>query len=306
MRLCVLIPAHAPWHVIELTVGTFLKHHRSDEIDIHVGVHSNLCDYTKDHRMFEDLRGIAQIHMVDEIDWKNHNESVYRYSTMHAKNLHHLIKHAAYYSFDRLVILDHDLWVKGPFVTEFVAKYPSADLIGAAMNDVSTMKEFTTEKGQVLYSLPKISIWHAILTRKLFDKLMEHPVAIYPRVLNDQERPKYFQAYGAERDLPVFVDTFADVLHRTRFEWELNHQFIPETDFSKKVRHFSGSSFNYGVRLLGERYNGRMSESLELFSKQLPKGLEPFRMKMEIAKRGGHGHRGNKSPHHRKNMGASL
>lgn len=278
MRLCVVIPAHAPWHVVELTLGSFLRTHQTYEIDVHVGVHANFCHYTSDYQMFKDLRGIAQIHMVEEIDWGAHNESMFRYSTMHAKNLENLLRHAAYYDFDRLVILDHDLFVKRPFVSECLLRFPEADLVGSAFDDLTELREFKTENGQFLYALPKISVWHVILTRKLFDKIMADPRVIYPRMLSDEERMRYFPFYETPKDLPVFVDTFADVFHKTRFIWDLKHELVPTPEFDAWVQHYSGSSFNYGFRILGsERYNGRMVASQDLFKKEFPYGLEPYR-----------------------------
>lgn len=265
---------------MELTIGSFLKQHPEHEIDIHVGVHLNFCHYTHDYRMFEDLRGIAQIHMVPEIDWAQHGDSMYRYSTMHAKSLENLIHHAAYYQFDRLVILDHDLHIKGPFVSECLKRYPDADIVGAAFEDASELREFLTGYGQMLYALPKISIWHVVLTRRAFDKIMEDPRVVYPRILEGDDRVQYGSPYKADKDFPIFVDTFADVFHRCRYHWGLSHGLVESAQFDQWVKHYSGSSFNYGSRLLGiERYTGRMQESLDLFQKEFPEGLAPFRAK---------------------------
>ncbi len=307
MRICVIIPAHAPWHVVELTVGTFLKHHSSHDINMHVGVHLNFCDYTKDYRMFKDLRGIAQVHMTEEINWKAHNDSVYRYSTMHAKNLENLIIHAAYYDWDRIVILDHDLLVKEPFVDKIVKKYPYADIVGAVMSEGLT--EFKTSSQQDLYCVPKLSVWHTVLNRKAFDKIMEDPRVIYPRILPSPEKEEYARIYGAKKNLPFFVDTFADVLHRARHQWDLKTVLLKEPDFAEWVRHFSGSSFNYGYRLLGNaRYEALMAESQEHFKNELPDGLEPFRTptKQKKAPRRRDVHSRHKGPHGRADVGASL
>ncbi len=307
MRICVIIPAHAPWHVVELTVGTFLKHHSAHDINMHVGVHLNFCDYTKDYRMFKDLRGIAQVHMIEEINWKAHNDSVYRYSTMHAKNLENLIIHAAYYDWDRIVILDHDLLVKEPFVDKIVKKYPYADIVGAVMSEGLT--EFKTSNQQDLYCVPKLSVWHTVLNRKVFDKIMEDPRVIYPRILPSPEKEEYSRIYGAKKNLPFFVDTFADVLHRARHQWDLKTVLLKEPDFAEWVRHFSGSSFNYGYRLLGNaRYEALMAESQEHFKNELPDGLEPFRTptNQKKAPRRRDGHSRHKGPHGRADVGASI
>lgn len=284
MKVFVVVAAHAPWHVVELTIGSFLRMHQAHEIDIHVGVHLNFCHYTQDYKMFEDLRGIAQIHMVPEIDWTAHGDSFFRYSTMHARNLENLLHHVAYYKFDRLVILDHDLFIKRPFFNECMLRYPEADLIGAPFSEGAELREFKTDSGEWFYALPKISVWHAILTRRTFDKIMEDPRVIYPRMLSNEEKPEYFKTYGAKKDLPVFVDTFADVFHKVRHSWGLKHELVAASEFDGWVQHYSGSSFNYGFRLLGgPRYTARMDQSSELFKKEFPEGLEPYRTKKRSA-----------------------
>lgn len=307
MKILVLVPVHAPWHVAELTIGSFLKHHRHHDVDVHVGLHLNFCDYTPERQMFEDLRGIAQIHMVEEIDWGAHRNSFFRYSTMHSKNLVNLIIHAAYYNFDRLVILDHDLQVKAPFVDESLTRFPEADLITAPCSDPEIMTESTTDVGQQIYFLPKGSVWHTVLTRKAFDKIMENPLIIYPRMLEGAEKEDYSKTYGIKKDLPVFVDTFADVLHKARHGWNLTHGFITPTQFAQWVRHFSGSSFNWGLTLLGnERYHGRMQESLKLFKQEFPEGLRAFLSKKNGSRRKRNVDSGDQGSHDRKNVGTSL
>lgn len=307
MKILAVVPVHAPWHVAELTIGSFLKQHRHHEVDIHVGVHLNFCDYTPERELFEDLRGIAQVHMVEEINWAVHSQSFFRYSTMHAKNLANLIVHAAYYKFDRLVILDHDLHVQAPFVDECVSRFPGADLITAPFNDSVEMKEFTTESGETMFALPKGSVWHSILTRKAFDRVMENPMVLYPKMLESAEKSEYFKAYGIKKDLPVFVDTFADVLHRARYGWNLTRGLIPAAEFAKWVRHFSGSSFNYGLTLLGkDRYHGRMEESLRLFKEEFPEGLRASFVAKKSARRKKHGDSGDQGPHGRKNVASPV
>lgn len=308
MKILVLIPVHAPWHVAELTIGTFLKQHQHHDVEVHVGVHLNFCDYTAEREMFEHLRGLIQIHMVEEINWAQYAESFYRYSTMHAKNLVNLIIHAAYYTFDRLVILDHDLQVKYPFVDECLSRFPGADLITAPCNDPEKMTEATTEKGEQIYVLPKGSVWHTIMNRKAFDKIMENPLVIYPRMLQGTEKEDYFKLYGIKKDLPTFVDTFADVFHKARHGWNLTRGFVPPTDFAKWVRHFSGSSFNWGITLLGnERYHGRMEESIRLFKEEFPEGLRAFLTRKKTApRRKRHGDSGDQSAHGRKDVASPL
>ena len=93
MKICVVIAAHSPSVYTKLTIATLLRTvGKNHDLNIHVGVHSNLSDYTNDLSIFEELKGIAQIHLVDEIDWNLHNRNNYRYSLMHAKNIENILK----------------------------------------------------------------------------------------------------------------------------------------------------------------------------------------------------------------------
>jgi len=68
-KLAVFVAVHTYPEVAKLTIGSFLRAHQAYEIDLHLGCHSNYSDYCKDLGLFKDLRGLAQIHLVDEIDW---------------------------------------------------------------------------------------------------------------------------------------------------------------------------------------------------------------------------------------------
>lgn len=277
MRVMAIIPVHAPPKVAELTIGTLLRNKGNYELDIHVGVHSNYHHYSKDLSLFENLRGIAQIHAVDEIDWVEYNACVYRYSVMHCRNLENLMKAVRHYAFDYLLILDQDLYIKADLVSKCLERHPDADMIGAVFDDVWGLRPFETERGQKLLALPKVSVWHLLLSRSLFDRIIEMPSLIYPRIEDTHDRWDYLTNYGVSEKQPIFVDTFADVLYYARHRWNVRLGSISTEEFSSWVHHYFASSFNYGYRCLKDAYGSRMTEIEETFEREFPEGLAPFR-----------------------------
>lgn len=273
MKITVIIPVHTHRHVAELTIGTLLKHHSGHDLNIHVGVHSNYADYTSDIRLFEDLRGIAQIHLVDEIDWLGqYNTCVYRYSVMHAKNIVNLMKHVRYYDFDYLVLLDNDLYFKGDLISELTKN--GADLAGSIFEDRDTLWEFETKDKIKMMCLPKVSVWHLAMSRRLFDAVMAKPDMVYPKAVHGAETAKYDG--GSALQLPLFIDTFAEVLFNSRRDG-FRVDARKSEDLSKLVDHFFVSSFNYGMRTLKDQYGQHVSRIINIFNKEFPSGLSPFR-----------------------------
>ena len=276
MRLSVVIPAHTYPPVLKLTIGSLIRSLPPEyDLNIHVGIHSNYSDYTRDFSIFEELRGLAQVHLVREIDWKLNNECVYRYSTMHATSLENLLDHVRYYDFDYLLVLDHDIFSKADFVSECLKLHPGADLIGALFDDLDVLSRFRTEAGRDLYCLPKISIWHLLVSRRLFEEIARTPRMIYPRIVEGEEIGSYLGCYGNPEPLPVFVDTFAEVLHRCKFSksGEFKVGILPSEKLGAWTRHFYGSSFNYGHRTLGSHYPDHIREIAGIYEKEFPNGL---------------------------------
>jgi hypothetical protein len=174
-KLAVFIAVHTYPEVAKLTIGSFLRAHQEYEIELHLGCHSNYSDYCKDLSLFR-LGKLAQIHLVDEIDWiGSYNACWYRYSVMHAKNLENLFKQAKYSDFDQAVILDHDLLIKKDFITPLNERFPGADLIGCLFEDRATLKPYQTAHSEDVHAAPKISVWHSLLSRRFYDEILKNP-----------------------------------------------------------------------------------------------------------------------------------
>lgn len=283
-RLAVFVPVHTYPEVAKLTIGSFLRAHPDYDVDVHVGCHSNYADYCRDLSLFEDLRGLAQIHLVDEIDWLGaYNACWYRYSVMHAKNLENLLKQARYAPFDQAVILDHDLCVKKDFVTPLNEQFPGADLIGSMFEDRAGLKPYETAHQEQVYSSPKISVWHALISRGLFEEILRNPAMIYPRIAPKSDR-KYLDVYKPAEDRPVFVDTFADVYHLvTHGNVGFKYGIATSSDFHEYVDHFYNSSFNYGYWTRGTSYPHHVKDIVDRYHLEFPDGLGALRIKLQEA-----------------------
>lgn len=274
-KLAVLCCAHTYPEVAELSIGSFLREHSNYEIDLHVGCHSNYADYCKDLRLFSDLKGIGSVHLVDEIDWLGvYNACWYRYSVMHAKNLENLFRQVRYSDFDHLVLLDHDLFVKGDFVTPLLEAAPDGDLIGDLFEDEADLRPYETAHDEKIYRAPKISVWHALLSRRLYEKILKNPSLIYPKMITGDDLESWRKLYGQKEDRPIFADTFAQVYHAVVTGPEDMSVCVPGSDlFRDRVTHFYNSSFNYGYWTRRESYPAHIQSIIDVWKKEFPDGL---------------------------------
>jgi len=277
-KLAVVIPFHSYPEVLFLTLGTLLrKVAPAYDLSIHIGIHSNYNHYYhKSLAFFDDLRKIAQIHTVDEIDWMGEYYTIwYRYSVMHAKNLINLFKNVRFCEFDYLLILDNDLYITEDFVTKCLERYPDADLIGSYLSDRSNLNEVYKELDLLpIYILPKLSGWHVLMTRKLFMKMTEDYSAVYPKFIEDDSVKPYLDTYEAPKVLPIYRDVMGEFLYRVLFVWKLKFGVIPSAEFAEWVHHYFESSFNFGARNLRDQFPAKIKEIADLYAKEFPNGLE--------------------------------
>jgi len=232
MKICALISSHSPSFFTEMTVKTLLRETKGHDLNIHIGFHSNLKNYTKDFSMFENLRGLCQFHAVNEIDWMKHNEDTYRYSRMHCKNLENLFKNVQYYDFDYVLILDNDLYFKKDFVSELLTNNDEMDMIGYHFDEREENILTKDEYGRNIIFAPKISVWNMIISRKLYDFILQDTSIIYPQFQDG-----------------VFYDSFAYV---EKLAVNFSKKIIETKQMEDIVQHFWGSSFNYGGRIKTE------------------------------------------------------
>ena len=281
MKICVVIAAHSPSVYTKLTIATLLRTvGKNHDLNIHVGVHSNLSDYTNDLSIFEELKGIAQIHLVDEIDWNLHNRNNYRYSLMHAKNIENILKNIKYYNFDYLVILDNDVYIKSDFVSLLTNNEKRYDLIYSYFNkEINVINNerntITGEYNVTVQFMPRLTVWNVLMSRKLYEKIMEDPSIIYVDRIEDQKKILEYKKYipGIDENYPIIFDTLAKVNLYTNNIWEnINTLEIDDVYMKDLSRHFFGSSFNYGI-LINSNIEGE-SIATHIYNTEFPNGLK--------------------------------
>jgi hypothetical protein len=283
MKLAVIIPSHSSPKVTLLTVGTLLRTHSTHDLNLHVGVHTNYAHYTSDMSLFQALKGIAQIHLVDEIDWAAYNTCVYRYSMMHATNLANLIKQTQYYDFDYLLILDNDVYVRQDLTA---LAQDGADIITALFNDRSAPWAFSQVDGAQRYALPKPTVWHMLLSKRAVSFLAANPTCMFPAEYaggDGSTRVALADCYGLQESYPIFCDTMSGFLHLCRMPtstgWPtgLRLQIVPSSTLAGYAEHRFVSSFNYGSHTLPATYAQRIADMIETFDAEFPDGLRGLR-----------------------------
>lgn len=283
MKICVIIPSHSPSQYTKLTVGTLLRTvGKNHDLNIHVGVHSNYSDYTSDFSMFEEFRNITQIHCVDEIDWIEYFDDNYRYSRMHCKNMENLFKNIKYYDFDYLVVLDNDMYIKSDFISQLTENKTDYDFIFDFYENQNKIRIVDTERGpdglynRTTYFAPKIAGWNIIISRKLFDRIIDNISIIYPEKIQDKERILYYKNFYPEinENYPLLFDTWAKLMHMCLYEWnDLNIKNV-NGEFEKLIEHYFCSSFNYGMTIIGNKEGE--SKISKIYKLEFPNGLTEY------------------------------
>jgi hypothetical protein len=275
MKIVVVIPTHCDAFILKLTLGTLIKNFSKHDLNIQLGLHKSFNIGDTQKGIFDQLRKVAQVHLVDEIDWVENGSNVNRYSLMHVKNLESLFQQIKYYSFDYVLVMDNDVHVKADFVTELINRFPDADLLGTYFREPYGAEEFTRMDGETLLSVPRVAPWHMILSRKLYNKIMENPSIICAVDIRDEEIIKERQGlYKSYKNLPIFSDTFGEVLHHCKFEWDMKLGIVTKLEFEQWAHHFFCSSMNYGVWSLGGEMPGHLARIKEVYDTEFPGGFE--------------------------------
>jgi hypothetical protein len=98
---------------------------------------------------------------------------------------------------------------------------------------------------------------------------------MYPVIIRDDviinERQKL---YGKDKNIPIFSDTFGEVLHHCRFGWDMKLGIVTKLEFEQWAHHFFCSSMNYGVWSLGEQMPGHLARIKEVYDTEFPNGFD--------------------------------
>jgi|GEM_PF-4127357 len=279
MNICVIISSHSPSVYTKLTIATLLRAVGDNHnLNIHIGVHSNYGDYTSDFSLFKELKGIAQIHCVDEINWNEHSRNNYRYSLMHSKNIENLFKNIKYYDFDYVVILDNDLYIKSDFISLLTNNEIKYDLIYSYANkNVQTIDNERRPTGEYTATVqfaPKIACWNVILSRKLYDIIMSDISIIYPDRIDDLSKILFYKDNIPEiGNYPIVFDTLSKVLFNSLYIWsDITVKEVDSIEMSDMIKHFFCSSFNYGITILNTQDGDKVPS--RLYNLEFPNGVK--------------------------------
>lgn len=280
MKILVLIPSHSDPVYTKLTIASLLRNHPDYEFNIHIGMHSNYKDYTSDFSLFEETKGLAQIHLVDEIDWNLHYNDHYRYSKMHCINLSNLIKNTQYYNFDWVLHLDNDLLIKEDFLTglaqskaDFIFDYfEGKDIIRKVDNE----RTDTGFNGRLQFA-SKVTAWNLMFSRKIFDRMLAYPDTFWAEKIDDPSIIAKYKEFIPELELdrPLMFDTFCKLLFYCKYIWNDVEVFHTDGLMSNKIHHFFHSSFNYGVQICNNREGHNVAH--KIWTVEYPDGLKEFR-----------------------------
>ena len=278
MKLLILIPSHSEPIYTKLTVASLIKHLTPQhDLNIHIGVHSNYSHYTNDFSLFEDLRNVSQIHLVDEIDWMAHYNDNYRYSKMHCINLMNLLKMTQYYNFDYAVHLDNDLLIKKDFITDIVQE--GDDLIFDYFENKNILRKVNNERTNTGYNgklqfAPKVTAWNLIFSRKIFDRMLNDINVFYPEKVTDFEMINWYKQWfpDIDEEVPLMFDTFSKLIFQCESIWtDVNIRNL-QGAFEQMIHHFFFSSFNYGVQI-SNNHDG-VRKVTEIWNREFPDGLK--------------------------------
>lgn len=264
MKAAILIPAHCSPKVLKLTLGSWLAHYDgSYDVRAYIGLHSN---YSHSHVGLSEIMDMAsdkvKICFVDEIDWGAAGRigdmwgHVSRYSRMHCVNMSNLIREANVFDPDYVAIFDHDLVFHKDFVKWAIESYPDADLVGSLMNDRTETRHFD-DAGRWA---PKFSIWHLLMSRRMFQKIVEDVQVIFP--------------FGNTESGTVKYDSFARAYELAKGPWKMNVKALKESEISLAVRHIWSMSLNFGhVGTDGKGYQKKVADVEAEYDVMFPNGI---------------------------------
>jgi hypothetical protein len=254
-KIAVLIPVHCAPKVVMMTLGTWLEScDGSYQADITMAIHNNYGHYHPDLHILMDLPGTKI--RVQEINWSApDNASIIRYSKMHAVSLSAMLEHVQGVEFDNLAILDQDLVFKTDFV-KFAAE-TGQDLVGCYMGDRTTDICMNTIMGQLWFA-PKFSVWHLVMSRTFYQKIMENKELVFPKI-----------------DGKFFYDTFSRVIIENKNMWKLPVMELPSDQVNQMVEHRWSMSFNFGHAINGAHaYWDKLAKYEAEYDQRFPHGIK--------------------------------
>jgi len=247
-HVLILIAAHCEPEVLKYTLGTWLEHYDgSYKATVAVSIQSNYDRFSDRRALIEEMAPPLRIVFLNAPDFPEHRM---RFSLIHATCLRHLLHRCGDVPCTHVAFLDHDLEFKSDFIGW--AMEQDVDWVVSLFEDRKKM--LFLEKDRTHW-MPKPSIWHTVVSRRLLDKLMEDTNVILPDVVSGN----------------LIYDTAAKMLEYATSEWKMNVRVFPSTVFEEQVRHLWSLSFQYGPTTEG--YHEKLRELQCRYRERFPDGI---------------------------------
>lgn len=258
--MAVLIAAHCPPKVVKVTLGTWLQHYDgSYDADVYIGLHKNYHHYHSGIGEIQELEGSVSLVYVDELNWAEETgiiRTIMRFSKMHARSLQEMMREASKRDYTHVAILDHDLIFKDDLVGWMLREKPGVDMVCSMLGGRLENEEIRIGTGQSFIFAPKPSAWHTMVSRRMFDAMVEHPDLVEPGLVDDVVYDTLAMAYHS---IPVLGMTV---------------RVCSEAEMAQHVEHVWSMSLNYGVCLSGgDQYVVRLARFEKEYSERFPEGI---------------------------------
>lgn len=245
MNVLVLIAAHCEPEVLKYTLGTWLEHYDgSYKATVAVSLQADYDRHSSRRAEIEEMSPSLDIVHIDPVNFAT--DRMY-FSNAHAHCLRRLMDHCRHISCTHVAFLDHDLEFKDDFIGWSLRQ--DADWVVTLFGDRTKMLILNNT-----YWPPKPSIWHMVVSRKLFDKIMEDTAVVAPEMFGN-----------------LVYDTAAKMFEYATLSWGMNVKVFPNKDFEEHVRHLWSLSFQYGPVVRG--YPEKLTDLKRRYAERFPNGI---------------------------------
>ena len=256
-KVAVLVAAHCAPKVLKMTLGSWMEcYDGTYDAFPYVGVHANFEHYHPGKAEMEALDGKVGLTWVDELAWSvpvdRPFDHMFRFSRMHARSLRAMMQRAVSEHGDltHVAVLDHDLVFRSDFVGWAVAQ--GEDFVATLMDDRSADVVVPVPGlGDVSWA-PKASAWHMVVSRRMFDWMMERPELVEPSMRDGKAYDTMARAFefAKESGMGVLVPGQADVAEMVEHRWSMsvNYGSLQSPDPGEYVRRVAAAEAEYDAR----------------------------------------------------------
>ena len=183
---------------------------------------------------------------------------------MHALNLLEIMKAAKNKDFTHAFIFDHDLIFKNDFVGWMLRENPKADMVCSLLSDRTIDEKVTSFLGDQFVFAPKPSAWHMMISKKVFDILVDRSDLVLPGYMNGRIYDTLSLAYHYVSRWGMVVKTYA------------------EAEMATYVKHVWSMSMNYGMTHTGiDNYRNKLDWFEREYDERFPNGIDQLLNKLK-------------------------